>query len=652
MNSLVRQFNDFTAWHQAVAKGLSRYLEWLTEHDLCSSASDIVLTRARERLTSERLTVAFVAEFSRGKSELINAVFFGDYGQRMLPSAAGRTTMCPTELLWDEKMVPSIRLLPIETRLNDVSLNELREHHDAWIQVPLDINAHDHMLKALARVAETKQVSAALAKRLGLFDENDPDQAARLAREGMVEIPAWRHAVINFPHPLLQQGLVVLDTPGLNAIGAEPELTLNLIPNADAVVFILAADTGVTKSDIEIWRQYLGGAARYGRMVVLNKIDGLWDPLRSEAQIDAEIARQRADCADTLGIEADQVFPISAQKALVARVQDDAALLARSRIAPLEEALSQRLVPYRRRIVAEHVARELEQVTREVHGVLVGRARACVEQIYELNSVRGKNATSVERMLERIQQEKEDFDETMRRLVATRSVFARLSNDIYRTLGMDALRGLVGDTRNAMTESRFSTGLREAMREFLMNVRTKVQQAEGQTQEVYELMAAVYKRFSTEHAMTLPPAQPLRLNVYLDEIDRIEERFQQEFKTVRILAYEQSVLIQKFFETIATRVKDVFTRANRDVDAWLKSVMAPIESHTREHQRALRKRLHDVKRVHEASEELESRISELQETQDGVEAIAAEHGALAAQVRAQIFALALDAAPSSVAHAA
>ena len=35
-----------------------------------------------------------------------------------------------------------------------------------------------------------------------------------------------------FPHPLLRRGLVVLDTPGLNALGAEPELTLACCPTA------------------------------------------------------------------------------------------------------------------------------------------------------------------------------------------------------------------------------------------------------------------------------------------------------------------------------------------------------------------------------------------------------------------------------------
>jgi putative ribosome biogenesis GTPase RsgA len=32
---------------------------------------------------------------------------------------------------------------------------------------------------------------------------------------------------VNFPHPLLKEGLIIVDTPGLNAIGTEPELTLN-----------------------------------------------------------------------------------------------------------------------------------------------------------------------------------------------------------------------------------------------------------------------------------------------------------------------------------------------------------------------------------------------------------------------------------------
>jgi predicted GTPase len=114
-----------------------------------------------------------------------------------------------------------------------------------------------------------------------------------VTRGSKVEIPAWRHAMINYPHPLLKSGLVILDTPGLNALGTEPELTLKMIPSAHAILFLLAMDTGVTKSDMEIWQRYVQ-SYQTRRIAVLNKIDLLWDDLKSDGQIDESVMRQVA----------------------------------------------------------------------------------------------------------------------------------------------------------------------------------------------------------------------------------------------------------------------------------------------------------------------------------------------------------------------
>src|SRR5512139_794969 len=100
-------------------------------------------------------------------------------------------------------------------------------------------------------------MAAADAIELGLWDSEDPSERHLLRAGGVVEVPAWRYALVNYPHPLLQSGLTILDTPGLNALGAEPELTLSTIPNAHAVLFLLATDTGVTKSDLEIWNNFV-----------------------------------------------------------------------------------------------------------------------------------------------------------------------------------------------------------------------------------------------------------------------------------------------------------------------------------------------------------------------------------------------------------
>ncbi|HHJ4328421.1 TPA: dynamin family protein, partial [Klebsiella pneumoniae] len=120
MERLTRQVDAYVGWKRELMREITRYRSWLAEHRLGSGDVDARLERALKTLRSDQITLAFVGEFSRGKSELINALFFADSGQRLLPSSAGRTTMCPTELFHDPRGEgPQIRLLPIETRVSD-----------------------------------------------------------------------------------------------------------------------------------------------------------------------------------------------------------------------------------------------------------------------------------------------------------------------------------------------------------------------------------------------------------------------------------------------------------------------------------------------------------------------------------------------------
>src|SRR5437762_9217887 len=246
---LAARFEAYSDWRRRLSAGISGLHEWLSQQELTDAHADLRVQHLLERLHQDKLVVAFVAEFSRGKSELINAIFFADFGQRLLPSSAGRTTMCPTELLYDPTRPPSIRLLPIETRAKDGSVAEFKNYADEWVTLALDLSSADKMSQVLSQVSQTKRVPAALARKFGLhLDGGDPHGATH-GDDDAVEVPCWRHAIINFPHPLLQQGLAILDTPGLNAIGTEPELTLNLLPNAHAVPLLLAAYAGLPKPD-------------------------------------------------------------------------------------------------------------------------------------------------------------------------------------------------------------------------------------------------------------------------------------------------------------------------------------------------------------------------------------------------------------------
>ena len=630
MSKMVQDFQQYSDWRQRVVAALEGYQAWVNAAELTDGATEQRIARALARLSDDKLSVAFVAEFSRGKSELINALFFADYGQRILPSAAGRTTMCPTELMYDAAFPPCIRLLPIETRADNLSTSDYRDDPAAWTVLPLDLGAGEAMSETFKQVSLTKHVPVGLAKSYGLYDETDPDIAATLDDEGLVEISLWRHAIINFPHPLLKQGLVILDTPGLNAIGTEPELTLNLIPNAHAVLFILAAETGVTKSDIEVWRTHIGPGS--GRIVVLNKIDAMWDELKTEAENVAEIERQQHSVAHMLALQPRQVYPVSAQKALVGKINGDTALLEKSRLGALEAALFNELIPAKKDIIRKQLSDDLGALVQAQQSMINARIRDIVEQMQELKSLRGKNQNVIAHMMRRIDVEKKEFDTSLFKLQGTRAVFARLSTELYTTMGMDVIQARINHVRDAMQESRFATGMRAPVKSFFDEARSKLQISNDKVGEISEMMQSMYRKFSSEHGLTLNIPMNFTLAKYRSEIDAIEDVYQKQFGTTTLLMTSRGVIMERFFDSIASRVRRSFRAANADVDAWLKVIMAPLEAQIRQHKEQLKHRLASIQRIHDATDSLESKIDSFESSQATLEKVKARLDELAGAV--------------------
>lgn len=617
--NLVSEFEHYSNWRNEVSARIETLRDWLSAQQLNDAETDLRLKQLLERLVEDRLNVAFVAEFSRGKSELINAIFFSDYRQRVLPSSAGRTTMCPTELFFEQGVPPSIRLLPIETKSREGTVSDFRRHPDEWVDFPLDVNSAEQMTAAMSHLSETLQVSGEVAADYGLINADDTETARALERDGMVEIPRWRHALINFPHPLLEQGLVILDTPGLNAIGTEPELTLNLLPNAHAVLFILAADTGVTKSDIEIWRNHIAplqGGSR-GRLVVLNKIDGLWDDLKTTEQINAEISKQVRTSAAQLEIPESQVYAVSAQKALVAKVQMQSALLERSRLPELEAALTAELIPCKQDLVRESTHGSIEDVVVKTVELLEARLASIQDQIDELDSLRGKNRDVVAQMMGKVNQEKQQFDKGILQFHALRNIFAQHATRLRIHLGMETLRAEVRKTRVGMDNSKFSRDMREAMLDFFAAMKKNLSGASHQVDEIQAMMSAMYQKFSDEHGLSSVSPPIHSLAKFCKRIDRLEQNLNESFNTLlQMLSKGQRRLTSNFFGSLASEVVKTFEIANRETEGWMKALIAPMETQVREHHMQLKRRLESVQRIHEATGTLEDRIQELEANAD------------------------------------
>jgi hypothetical protein len=616
------ELSAYGSWRARVEQTIVRVRGWLFESNLSDAHNDQCIEQLLLKLRDDRLVVAFVAEFSRGKSELINAVFFGDQGARVLPSSSGRTTMCPTELMYDPARPACIDLLPIDTRRTTTTVADLKGQPGMWTRLALDTTSTAAMQQMLAKVSEQRKVAMGEAELLGFHIDLSGENGLQPDSHGMVDVPAWRHAVINLPHPLLRQGLVILDTPGLNAIGAEPELTLSLLPSAHAVLFVLGMDTGVTQSDLAVWKTHVtaAGGSRQGRLAVLNKMDSLWDGLRSEAQIEAEISRQIASCALTLDLPENRVFPVSAQKGLLARIQRDSNLLARSRLPQLERALVEDLLPAKRDIVGAAVEHDAGTLLARTGDLLIGRKRAIDDQLAEFSDLRGKNRGVIQYMLKRVRTEKEDFERGLERFYATRNVFSSQTNALFAHLGMDALRTRTAATRELMENANFSLQLRDAMNAFFEEVRDSLRKSALSVDEIFQMMEAMYQRFSTEHDLRLGVPVPFSVQRYEKDITRLERAFHQQFNTwLNLLTTEKRQLTQRFFETVAVQVRKHMEVVNRDVEHWLRAIMAPLENQVREHQKQLKRRLESVKRIHEATDTLEDRIEELRQNGAAIE---------------------------------
>jgi len=616
--SFNEQFDQHGAWRREFALRLKLLSEWMKDHELLDSAVEERLRRLEQQMRSDKVMVAFVAEFSRGKSELINAIFFAGYKRRIMPASAGRTTMCPTELGYDAEVPPCLRLLPIETRLQPQALMEWRAVPDKWTRIDLDVNDPGQLAQALERVAEVRHVPKEEARALGFWHDEVPEDNPMVNADGLVEVPKWRHALINIAHPLLKQGLVILDTPGLNAIGAEPELTVNLIPQAHAVVFILAADTGVTKSDLSIWREHLISESGNtdSRLVVLNKIDTMWDSLSTPAQVQAQIDRQRATSAEILGLPREQVIPVSAQKGLVAKVNDDDELLQASQLPVLERALAHGVMGQRQKILRAAVAGGIADLRMEASRALNIRRRDLAEQMLELKGLRGKNTSVIKHMRTRIEQEQGDFDVSGSKIHAVRSVHLKLLREVFALLGTGTLKAEMGELTAALRQPGIKLGVKKAYSQTFDRLREGLRKAQATSVEIQNMLGGTFRQLNAEYGFSLQAPQEPDLARYIRDLDLVERSHTQYLGVGNALKLAQPEFADRLVRALATRLRVVYESALGEVELWNKSAAAQLDAQLRERRRNFGRRIEAIERIQQAATGLDDRIGEI-DTQEG-----------------------------------
>jgi hypothetical protein len=357
-------------------------------------------------------------------------------------------------------------------------------------------------------------------------------------------------------------------------------------------------------------------------VVVLNKIDTLWDALDSPEQVQAQIDRQQQTTAEILGVPASHVVAVSAQKGLLAKVNNDAALLRRSCLAKLEEALSQGIMGRRQKILASAVTRGIADLRSESARVLHIRRRDVTEQLLELKGLQGKNTPVIKNMRARISQEQADFDAGGVKIHAVRSVHLKLLREIFNLLGPSTLKREMSDLTAALQQKGFKLGIKRAYSETFGRLNDNLRQVQAKGLEIHSMLVATFLQLNTDYGFSLQvPDEPL-VETYLKDLDLIQQSHVQYLGLGNAFRLAQPAFADRLVRALSTRLRTIHETCLADVETWSKSAASQLDAQLRERRKNFVRRLEAIDRIAQASSGLDERIGVINSRNselDGVE---------------------------------
>jgi len=615
--SLHRQMNHYNRWKRQLDERLQRFEQWGQSHGMVGDKMGKTLQRARQLLRGESFTIACVGEFSRGKTELINALLYTGGGRRLLPSQVGRTTMCPTEIYWDaQQPVNCVRLLPIETRRTNTSLQSFKRIPQNWVAIHFDALDHEQTRAAINQVSASKQVSVADAIKLGFAQDDLGDRD----EQGMVTVPAWRHALISLDHPLLRQGLRIVDTPGLNALGNEPELTLKTLPDAQAILFLLSADAGVTASDMEIWREHIQVLRDNNCTAVialLNKIDSLWDDLTPRQELDDNINQLRKLTARQLNLAPEHVVALSAKQGLLGKVGRNQAQLARSNFPQLERMLAECVLRNQQQIVGHRLIGDSYAMIMTARNGLVRRLSECEQELESLRSVAPE--TAGDKLTELRDTVRRSHHEYHKQALSLRTSQRLLDSQKLALLGpvsKGLLEQQIAEAHANLAQSWTTVGLARSIAKFFDDVDSNLRHLEREIERCNRVLTSIYERpEQTIGSDDLVMRHLLKIQKQRRKLRQLHSRADDFRKSLATVFTHKGALISRFINTLVQEVRTVYADLNLHITHWLQEALAPLFHHNQYQKQLLE---HHMLRLTQLQTQRNSHAEQLESLQTNI----------------------------------
>jgi replication fork clamp-binding protein CrfC len=265
----------------------------------------------------------------------------------------------------------------------------------------------------------------------------DPAEAKKLEQEKKQAFPDVDYAVVEYPLTLLEKGIEIVDSPGLNDTEARNELSLGYVNNCHAILFVMRASQPCTLGE----RRYLENYIK-GRGLSVFFLINAWDQVK-ESLIDPDDVEEikaaenrlrqvfKANLAEYCQVDGqniydERVFEVSSIQALRRRLKDSQADLSGTGFPDFMGALNTFLT--RERAIAElrqarTLARQAVNHTREA----IGRRLPLLDQDVEELKTR---INSVEPEFKKLTNIRDQFQ---REIFTTRDTQSRKISESFRS---------------------------------------------------------------------------------------------------------------------------------------------------------------------------------------------------------------------------
>jgi GTP-binding protein EngB required for normal cell division len=302
---------------RSLAAKLDRAMAVLRDPVVDNSPLAARLDSLHERLRHNRLHLAVLGQFKRGKSTFINALL----GAPLLPVAVVPLTAVPIFISWRPAACVRVRFT------NDRPAEEFSAVEPDAIR--------EYLFRFVAEEANPENCLG--VERVDLF----------------------------YPAPILRDGTVLIDTPGVGStLRHNTDAALRVLPECDAILFVVSADPPITEAELEYLRRVGSKAAKI--VFVLNKIDYLGPEEQSR------VVDFLYDVLEKNGLwfHDTTIFSVCARNGLEAKERGDPTEWQRSGMAGVETYLA-RYLAAEKAAVLEHAIRSkaldiLSQATAEV----------------------------------------------------------------------------------------------------------------------------------------------------------------------------------------------------------------------------------------------------------------------------------------------